>query len=184
MVKSITILGNRSKTTRIVATAFTSYRNPALSLIGESSETSVMFIPSLSGWWDASSSHLCVHWIEATPSREFFTVNNKIIESYNILSWKRPTRILSNSWLHVRSSTVQIIILRALSEFPWNPEAWCRDCCPGQPAPCPPLSGDEPFPHTHVTLFRCISLGPVTRESRSVPARPLSWLSHDSWLWM
>ena len=70
----------------------------------------------------------------------------RIVEPYNILSWKEPTRtIKSNSWLH--TAPPQTLHLRAGSKHPLNSSRlW------PQPIPCPPPSGAELFPHPHLTL--------------------------------
>lgn len=46
----------------------------------------------------------------------YYKYGSRIIEPLNILSWKRPRRIIEiNSWLHTGSSKIQKLCLRALS---------------------------------------------------------------------
>jgi len=85
----------------------------------------------------------------------------RIIESQNNPTWKGPPRITKPSiWHHTGSPK------REMSKCFLTSSTQGHDHCPGQPASCPPPSGADPFPNSH--------LDPPLRYLHAVPSSPVA----------
>jgi len=112
---------------------------------------------------------LLVFWLESLPV---------IIESENILSWRRLARTTQN----------QTLCLRALSRRSLNSSTEGRAHSPGQPAPCPPPCGAAPVPnpqlplpwHSSVPFPRALSLSHRAELSAAPPLPVRSCSRHQA----
>ena len=93
----------------------------------------------------------CVHFLCNSCQSKFklllWRKQRHIIESQNIPSWKGPTRILESNPGSTQQHPNPTLCLRAMSQRSLSSGTQGCARCPGQPIPCPPPSGAQPFPH-------------------------------------
>jgi len=106
---------------------------------------------------------------------------NCMILNHRIISWGGSNPWESWSWTpgstqdHPKSKPC---LWECSPNTLWTVAAWCHHRCPGQPAPCPLPSGEEPFPnpqlplpwHSSMLFPLVLLLSPESRAQRRSPA--------------